>query len=67
MGQAKYRVSLCIDYLGRSNCTTASGSSEQYAIQAATGNACATLSSGVTQVMQCEHTEPSRVQWLKRP
>ena len=67
MSQARYRVELCIDYQGRSNCATASGSSDQFAIQAATTNACATLASGVTEVLQCEHTSPSRITWLKRP
>ena len=67
MSQAQYRVQLCIDYQGRTNCGQASGSSEQFAVQAATTNACATISSGVTEVMQCEHTAPSKVTWLKRP
>ena len=67
VSQARYRVELCIDYQGRTNCARAAGSSEQFAIQAATSNACATISSGVTEVMQCEHTNPSRITWLKRP
>jgi len=67
MNQARYKVELCVDFQGRSNCGTASGSSEQFAMQAATSNACATIASGVTEVMQCERTNPSRVTWLKRP
>ena len=67
MSQARFRVDLCIDYQGRSNCATASGSTEQYTLQAAATNACATIASGVTETMQCEHTEPSHVSWLKRP
>lgn len=67
MNQAQYRVELCIDYQGRSNCAKASGSTEEFATRAATSNACATMASGVTEVMQCEHTQPSRITWLKRP
>jgi hypothetical protein len=67
MSQARYRVELCIDFNGRSNCASASGSTEQFTTQAATTNACATIASGVTEVMQCEHTPPSRVTWLKKP
>jgi hypothetical protein len=67
MSQAQYRVELCIDYNGRSNCARASGSTEQFTLQAATTNACATISSGVTEVLQCEHTQPARITWLKRP
>ena len=67
MSQAKYRVEICMDYQGHSNCGTASGSTEQFALQAATTNACATISSGVTETMQCERTAPSSVKWMKRP
>lgn len=67
MSQARYRVHLCMDYQGRNNCATASGNTEQFAIQTATTNACATIASGVTETMQCEHSSPSSVSWLKRP
>jgi len=67
MNQARYRVQLCMDYQGRTNCATASGSTEEFAIRAATSNACATIASGVTETMQCEHAAPTNVRWLKRP
>ncbi len=65
MGIAKYRVEVCIDYNGQSNCRTASADSEEHALRTATSNACATIASGVTEVMQCERVTPKSVKWLK--
>ena len=67
LGLAKYKVEVCMDFQGRSSCRTASGSSEEYALRTATGNACALIASGVTDSMACERTPPRSVTWLKRP
>ena len=65
MGLAQHRVEVCIDYNGQSNCRTASADSQEHALKTATSNACATIASGVTEVMQCERTTPKSVRWLK--
>jgi len=67
MNLAQYRVEVCMDYNGRSSCRTAAGSTEEFALRSATGNACALIASGVTDSMGCERTTPRTVTWLKRP
>jgi hypothetical protein len=67
MNLAQYRVEVCMDYNGRTSCRTAAGSTEEFALRSATGNACALIASGVTDSMGCERTAPRSVRWLKRP
>jgi len=67
IGLAKYKVEVCIDFQGRSSCRTASGSSEEFALRAATTNACALIASGVTDSMACERIPPKSITWLRRP
>lgn len=67
MNLATYRVEVCMDYQGRSSCRTAAGSTEEFALRSATGNACALIATGVTDSMGCERTAPRSVRWLKRP
>lgn len=62
---AKYRVEVCVAYKGGTNCRTASADSQDHALRSAQNNACATLASGVTDSMQCEHTTPTSVKWLE--
>ena len=62
---AQHRVEACINFNGRTNCRTASGSTEEFAIRTARTNACAELASGVTESMQCENTPPTKLTVLK--
>jgi len=64
---AQYKAEVCIDFNGRTQCRTAAGTTEEFALRSATTAACATLAGGVTQVMACEHTTPTSVRWLRRP
>lgn len=61
---AKYRVEVCVAYAGRSECRTASADSQDHALRSAQSNACALIASGVTDTMQCEHSNPTSVKWL---
>ncbi len=63
MNMAKARVEVCMDYKGRHMCRTAAGSTKEFALHTATSNACAEISSGVTEVLGCEHTEPTSITW----
>lgn len=54
---ASHQCSLCIDFNGRTECPTALGPTEKEALEEAHRNACAVLSSGVTQVLACNRTE----------
>ena len=57
-----YKCAVCIAFRGQSVCRTVEGASEHDARMAATTNACAYLSSGVTDSLACERTEPTRVE-----
>jgi hypothetical protein len=61
---ANYRVEVCVAFKGRSDCRTASADTQDHALRSAQSNACALLVSGVTDVMQCEHAEPTSIKWL---
>ena len=67
MNLAQYKAEVCITFNGRTQCRTAAGVTEENALRAATSDACATLAGGVTEVMACEHTNPSSLRWIKRP
>ena len=58
---AGYRCAVCIAFRGQSICRTVDGPTEQDARMSATTNACAYLSSGVTDSLACERTPPSKV------
>jgi len=64
-GSARYRVEVCMEFQGRTACRTASAATEQQARRTAQDNACAQISSGVTDGMQCgNYTQPVSVKWL---
>lgn len=65
MNLSTYRVEVCMNFGGRSNCRTASGSTEEFARRTATTNACAEIASGVTDSIACEQTPPAKVTQLK--
>lgn len=52
---------VCITFRGRSDCRTVGGASSNEARAAAITNACALLSSGVTDTLACERTPPTKV------
>jgi hypothetical protein len=62
---AAHRVEVCMEFNGRTSCRTASGSTEEFALRTATTNACAIISSGVTDSMACDRAVPKKVTWLK--
>ena len=65
MGMATHRVEVCIEFKGRTNCRTASGSTEEFAQRTAISNTCADLASGVTDIMACERSTPTKLTVLK--
>jgi hypothetical protein len=62
-----YRVEVCMAYQGQSACKTVNAKSEQSALRSASENACADISSGVTDTVKCESSEPKSVRWLNKP
>jgi hypothetical protein len=60
---AQQRVEVCMQFNGREACRTAAGSNKDFALRAATSNACAQIASGVTDSTACERSEPVKVTW----
>ena len=61
----RVRVEVCMQFNGGTDCRTASAETRENALRTAVTNACAQLSSGVTQSNQCENTPPRSVRWLR--
>jgi hypothetical protein len=61
----RYRVEVCVAFQGRTSCRTARADNQEHALRSAQSNACALIASGVTDTMQCEHTNPTTVKWLE--
>lgn len=62
----QYRVEVCMEFQGRTNCRTALGKTQEVALRTATENACATIASGMTESMACDRTPPKSVRWLTK-
>ncbi|MCY4188561.1 MAG: hypothetical protein OXD30_08765 [Bryobacterales bacterium] len=62
-GLRQHTCEVCMEFRGRSNCATASGTSEEEAVRTATDTACATISAGMTESIQCSRTPPVSVTW----
>ncbi|HLH04346.1 MAG TPA: hypothetical protein VKX25_16395 [Bryobacteraceae bacterium] len=62
-----YRVTVCMAYAGRTSCRTVKAATEEAALRSATENACADISSGVTDTMRCQNSQPQSINWLARP
>ena len=62
---SRYRCEVCMEFQGQRACRTASAATEMQARRTAQENACALISSGVTDSMQCgNYTQPVSVKWL---
>jgi hypothetical protein len=54
------RCEVCITYRGAAQCRTVDGETREDALMSATTNACAYLSSGVTDGIACNRTPPTK-------
>ena len=59
--QPQINCEVCISFAGKSKCRKASGPDKSACQQTATDNACAFLSSGMTDSIKCASTDPTRV------
>ena len=55
---AQVKMKACMQYEGRQNCATASGSTKEFATRAAISTACASIAGGVTGTIGCEGSRP---------
>lgn len=51
---------VCMRFEGREMCRAASAASRDEALRSATDNACALLTSGMTNTIHCHQTEPTK-------
>jgi hypothetical protein len=65
MGMKQHRVEVCMEFMGRTNCSTAAGPTREQALRTASETACATISSGMTESTTCGRTPPVKVRWLE--
>lgn len=65
MNLSQYKAEVCMEFQGRRACRTASGESERSAVRTATENACALISSGVTDTIACQNATPVSSKMLK--
>lgn len=63
MGLAQVTAEVCITYNGRTECRVASGANEAEALRTGADMACSALASGMTDRINCQATQPSRVTW----
>lgn len=63
MGLRQFTCELCMEFQGRTNCATASGTTREEAVRTATDTACATISGGMTESIQCSRTTPTSIEW----
>jgi len=63
-GVTGHRVEACIEFEGRESCRTASASTRQQAERTAIDNACAQLTSGMTNSIACQNTPPKSLRVL---
>lgn len=59
----QYSCEVCVTFNGRQNCAKASGTSKEEAQRTAQDTACATISGGMTESIQCSNREPDSVTW----
>lgn len=63
MGLSQVTVEACFTFNGLSECRVASGTTREEALRTAADMACAVISSGMTDRINCQNTEPTRVEW----
>ncbi|HSP97572.1 MAG TPA: hypothetical protein VL049_10060 [Candidatus Dormibacteraeota bacterium] len=55
-----FECEVCMAFEGQSTCRTVTGKTEQEGLRTGVDNACAILSSGVTDTLRCQRTLPTK-------
>jgi hypothetical protein len=61
--RAKFNCEVCMTFGGRTVCRNGGGETREAAIRIASDTACTDLTSGMTPLLQCQSTAPTRVTW----
>ena len=64
MGMRQHRVEVCMEFMGRKNCSIVAGPTREQALRTGAETACATISSGMTESTTCGRTPPVSIRWL---
>lgn len=58
----RFSCRVCVEYQGRTACRSASAPTREEAIRTATDNACAQLTSGMSEIMACTQAPPVSIE-----
>ena len=61
--RVKFNCEVCMTFNGRTVCRNGGGETREAALRTATDTACTDLTSGMTPLLQCQSSPPSRVTW----
>ena len=61
MGTVQAECELCVEYNGRTECRRGSGADQEEAQQAAQKAACAVMSAGMAESVNCQRVPPTNV------
>ena len=64
-GNDTYKVEICMTYQGKTVCRNGAGASQESAERVARDGACTDLTHGMTELVQCQSSEPARLTWKK--
>lgn len=62
-GNAKFRCEVCVTYEGRTVCRNGGAVTQTEAVRIASDTACTDLTSGMTQLLQCQNNAPRKITW----
>jgi hypothetical protein len=61
LGNARYKVQVCITYNGQSLCRDGAATTKTEAERVATDGICSDLGHGMTEIMQCQQNAPRQI------
>ena len=61
LSESQVECEVCMEFRGRSICRTVAAAERNQALQMAISNACAIISDGVTEGMQCSRARPRSI------
>ncbi|MBI4516066.1 MAG: hypothetical protein HY699_09665 [Deltaproteobacteria bacterium] len=62
---SEFQCTVCLEFDGRAACRTVTGQTEAEGLQSATTNACALLTSGMTDSIRCGRTPPKKAECIR--
>lgn len=63
MGLQQVTGEVCITHRGRTECRVASGANRDEVLRTAADMACSTLAAGMADRINCQNSQPTRINW----